>query len=476
VRRPTYDRADLTPGIVHLGVGGFHRAHQGIYLERLARRGVRDWAVVGVGLRSARDREALLAQGCSYSVLQRSMTSDNVDVVGTLLDYLHGARDPASVRTALASPLTKLVTLTVTGDGYGVDAAGELRLDPALRADLANPGMPRTAVGHLTEALRRRREAGTAPFTVLSCDNLARNGETARRAVVSFADLLDPALASWIERNVAFPASVVDRITPGADDSHRRLLAERFGIRDAGAVVCEDFSQWIVEDAFSDARPPLDAVGVELVADVAPYELKKKRLLNGSHSALGYLGYLLGYRRLDEAIGDPTLRRYAEGLMLAEVAPLLPGTGGTELHRYARSLLGRFANPRVADPLARLCARGSTKMPAYVLPSLNEAVELGRDHDRLTLAVAAWVRYLSGVDCAGRRIEVEDGLASQLGPLARRAASDVRPLLAVREVFGDLGADAGFAQRLQAVIVDLDRRGLAAALASASDERRVVAA
>jgi mannitol 2-dehydrogenase len=462
---PTYERKGLSGGVAHIGVGGFHRAHQGVFFHQLAERSIStEWGVVGVGLRSASNRPALLTQDCHYAVLQRSPTEDRVEVVGSLLDYLHGPQDPAAVLAVLADPATKLVTLTVTGNGYGVDAGGRLELGHDFHHDLLHPGEPRTVLGYLTEALRRRRDIGVAPPTVLSCDNLIHNGDTARGAVVAFAALRDQRLADWIERNVAFPSSVVDRITPVTTAEHRHLLASEFGLTDACPVVCEQFSQWIVEDDFCAARPPLDEVGVEFVADVEPYERKKKRLLNGTHSALGYLGYLLGYRRLDEAIADPLLRRYAEGLMFEEVGPLLPGLGGADLAGYGRSLLSRFANPRISDRLQRLCARGSTKIPAYLLPSLSEAIEQGRPHTRLTLALAAWIRYLRGVDFEANRIEVKDPLKPDLQPLARKASHDLRPLLEVRSVFGDLAGDDDFVQQLEATLNHLDRYGPAAAL------------
>jgi mannitol-1-phosphate/altronate dehydrogenase len=476
VTLPTYDRSGLTPGIVHIGVGGFHRAHQGVFLDRLAERRISsDWGVVGVGLRSGKGRRELLSQDCFYTVLERGPDRDEARVVGALLDYLHGPQDQAAVLAALASPRTRIVSLTVTGDGYGVDRTGQLDLDdPGVAHDVAQPARPTSVLGYLTEALRLRRAAGIAPFTVLSCDNIPHNGATARNAVVSFAGLRDQGLAGWIAENVAFPASVVDRITPETTAEHRRLLSEEFGIGDRCPVVSEDYLQWVIEDEFCDGRPPLEEVGAQFVTDAAPYELNKKRLLNGSHCALGYLGYLCGYERIDEALSDPSLARYAEALMDEEVGPLLPRMLGIDLAGYKRSLLTRFANPRVGDPLQRLCRRGSTKMPAYLLPSLTEAIERGRPHEKLTLAVAAWIRYLRGTDFEGNRIEVEDEMKATLQPLAR--SEDVRSLLGVRAVFGDLGEDERFVARLEAALHGLDRRGPAAAIEACLADRFALAA
>jgi mannitol 2-dehydrogenase len=445
VKAPSYDRAALRPGIVHIGVGGFHRSHQAAYLDRLARAGVSTaWGITGMGVRSGGSRGDLLRQNCLYTLLERSPEGDRASVVGSILDYLYAPQEPGRALAALTRSETKVVTLTVTGGGYGED-------EPVPR--------------FLAEALRLRREAGVPPFTVLSCDNLPNNGATARSAVVGYARLRDEErFADWVETEVAFPATVVDRITPVTEPEHRRLLQRDFGIRDRCPVVCEDFSQWIVEDDFCNERPPLEEVGVQFVADARPYELHKKRLLNGSHSAIGYLGHLCGHDRIDDALADPLLRRFVESLM-GEVAPLLPDVLGLDVDEYRETLLGRFGNPRVGDRLQRLCGRGSTKMPAYLLPSLQEAVEEGLPHEALTLALAAWVRYLTGVDCEGRPIEVADARWDELRPLARRAAADPRPLLEVRDVFGSLADDEAFVGRLTATIRFLDARGPAAAVA-----------
>jgi fructuronate reductase/mannitol 2-dehydrogenase len=453
---PSYDRAALRPGIVHLGVGCFHRAHQAVYLDQLASAGVSDaWGILGVGLRSASARGDLLRQDCLYSVLERSPAGDRARVVGSLLDYLYAPQEPGRALAALTSSETKMVSLTVTGDGYGED-------EPVPR--------------FLAEALRLRREAGVPPFTVLSCDNLPANGATARAAVVGYARRRDEErFADWVEAEVAFPSTVVDRITPATEPEHRDLLERDFGIHDRCPVVSEDFTQWIVEDDFCNERPPLEEVGVQLVPDVGPYELHKKRLLNGSHSAIGYLGHLCGHDRIDEALADPLLRRFVESLM-DEVAPLLPDVLGLDVDEYRETLLERFGNPRVGDRLQRLCGRGSTKMPAYLLPSLQEAVKEGLPHDALTLALAAWVRYLTGVDCEGRPIEVKDARWEELRPLARHAGADPRPLLEVRDVFGSLGDNEAFVARLTETIRHLDARGPAAVAAERLGSDKVLAA
>jgi len=453
---PDYDRTALRPGIVHIGVGGFHRSHQAVYLDELAGAGISTgWGVLGVGVRSGGSRGDLLRQNCLYSVLERAPDGDRARVVGSLLDYLYVPQEPGRALAALTSSETKIVSLTVTGDGYGSE-------EPVPR--------------FLAEALRLRREAGVPPFTVLSCDNLPGNGATARQTVVAYARLRDEErFADWVETEVAFPATVVDRITPVTEAAHQEVLEREFGIRDRCPVVSEDFSQWIVEDDFCNERPPLEEVGVQFVPDVRPYELHKKRLLNGSHSAIGYLGHLSGHDRIDDALADPLLRGFLESLM-DEVAPLLPDVLGLDVDTYRATLLERFGNPRIGDRLQRLCGRGSTKMPAYLLPSLGEAVKEGLPHETLTLALAAWIRYLTGVDFAGKEIDVQDARWDELRPLARAAAADPRPLLEVRDIFGELADDQPFVERLTKAIRFLDARGPVAAVEVGLGSREVLAA
>jgi fructuronate reductase/mannitol 2-dehydrogenase len=377
--------------------------------------------------------------------------------------------EPGAVLRALAAESTRVVTLTITGDGYHVDpGSGELIVDhPAVARDLRLPHRPATAVGYLVEALDRRRRAGLDPFTVLSCDNVPGNGRVARSAVTGFARLRDPRLAAWIEERVAFPHTIVDRITPATTPAARSALAEEFGVDDRWPVTTEPFSQWVVEDEFCNRRPPLQEVGVQFVADVGPYELTKKRLLNGSHSAMAYLGHLAGHRDSAAVVADPVFAAYLTRLMDQEIAPLLPGDAAGDPLEYARTVRRRLANPRMGDRLARLGARGSTKLPAYLLPSVAEARAAGRPHPLLTLAVAGWMRYLRGVDDHGRPIDVEDARAKRLCALALRGGIDPRPLLRERDIFGDLSGDERFAEELSDALRTLSRAGARGAVAAA---------
>jgi fructuronate reductase/mannitol 2-dehydrogenase len=464
---PTYDRTALTPAVVHIGVGGFHRAHQAVYLDGLARLGHSGWGEIGVGLRSPAMRDALLPQDCLFTVVERSRHGDTARIVGSMVDYLYAPDDPEAVLAVLADERTRVVTLTITGGGYPVDEFGQFDAgDPGVRADLAHPQRPRSAFGFLVEALDRRRRAGLPAFTVLSCDNMPDNGAAARMAVLGLARLRDEELASWIADTATFPASMVDRITPETDDTARTLVADTFGIGDRSPVTTEPFSQWVIEDSFCNGRPPLEQVGVQFVADVGPYKLMKTRLLNASHSALGYLGYLAGgYRTANEAMANPIIADYLAALMRSEIAELLPEVPGIDLDAYQRTLLDRFANPRISDQLSRLCGRGSTKMPAYLLPSLTAARREGRPTALLTLAVAGWCRYLQGRDLNGDRIDIKDAQKDLLQPLAARHGTDPRPLLRQRAIFGRLGDDSEFVTALEWAIRDIDEYGPAATIA-----------
>jgi fructuronate reductase/mannitol 2-dehydrogenase len=331
--------------------------------------------------------------------------------------------------------------------------------------DLRHPDAPRSTAGFLVEALRRRRERGAGPFTVLSCDNLPDSGAAARTAVLSFARLRDRSLARWIDQHCTFPTSMVDRITPETSPETRDQIEAELGVPDRWPVVTEPFRQWIVEDDFCAGRPPLEQVGVQFVQDVHPYKLVKARMLNGGHSALGYLGALLGHATTDAAMRDPDVRTALDRMLAEEVLPLLPEPPGMDLEEYRRTTLERFANPAIGDSLARLCRRGSTKVPGYLLPSLHEALERGTPHRLLVLALAAWLRYLRGTDLSGQPLEVQDARAEALQALALRGMDDPRPLLGARSVFGALGDHPALVTELGETLRVLSHQGLPAALA-----------
>jgi mannitol 2-dehydrogenase len=458
VEVPSYDRRELRPGIVHMSVGSFHRSHQAVYFDDLAASGERDWGIVGLGLRRPRLRAALSPQDGLYTVVARGAEGDRARVVGAMTRYLFAPEDHRAALAALSDERTAAVTLTITAAAYDVESAETS-----------------CAIDYLVAGLDCRRRAGRAPFSVLSCDNLPENGAVARAAVVARAHGRDPRLARWIDEHVAFPDSMVDRITPKSSLADRERLAREHGVLDSWPVVTEPFSQWIVEDRFCNRRPPLDEVGVQFVDDVKPYALMKTRLLNATHCAIGALGSLLGLKRADQVMSDPVLRAYVERLMEAEVVPLLPRVPGIELTQYTRTLVERLSNPKIGDSLERLCRAGSSKIAAHVLPSIAAARIAGRDHRLLTLAVAGWFRYLRGVDERGSRLVLDDPLAKALKTAALAGGADPRPLLAVCGQFGDLSTDREFVSELGEALRELDQRGVRATVAGDSSDRRVAA-
>jgi mannitol 2-dehydrogenase len=466
VRVPTYDRSALVPSVVHFSVGGFHRAHQLVYFDDLAELGNTDWGVVGVGLRSPAMRDALRPQDHLYTLVERGSDGERARVIGSMIAYHFAPEDPEAVLARLTDERTRLVTMTVTGTAYRLDpVTGEFDPDDDdVRADLADPQHPRSLFGYIVEGLDRRRRAGLRPFTVLSCDNMQQNGEAARAAVVGFARLRDEVLAAWIADHVAFPGSMVDRITPSTSLADRAAVAARFGIDDRWPVITETFSQWVMEDSFSAGRPPLEDVYVQFVPDVVPHELIKTRLLNASHSAIGHLGTLAGHSSVHEVMADPLFYRFVTRLMGEEIAPLLPCPEGIDLADYQHSLLRRFADPALGDRLDRLCRRSSSKVASYLLPSLRTALDEGRPADLLTLAFAGWCRYVRGTDLQGRPILVEDDRAAELAALAAAGGTNPRPLLGLRSVVGDLGDDPAFVEALTDTLRRLDRDGVRATL------------
>ena len=474
VPTPSYDRGALQVGIVHFGVGGFHRAHQAMYVDALMNDAkALDWAICGVGVLSPDKHMAdvMREQNCLYTlVIKHPDGALEPRVVGSVVDYLFAPDDPAAVVSRMADPATRVVSLTVTEGGYHVHpVTGEFDdRDPDIRADIeagSSPDtQPRTMFGFVTAALRRRRAAGTPAFTVMSCDNIQGNGDVAHKMITAFARLQDADLADWIEAEVPFPNSMVDRITPVTSDDDREVLARRFGVEDAWPVVCEPFTQWVLEDHFAAGRPPFEDVGVQVVDDVEPYELMKLRLLNASHQSLCYLGYLAGYRYAHEVCQDPLFADFLLAYMDREATPTLGPVPGVDLDAYKPNLIERFANPEVRDTLARLCAESSDRIPKWLLPVVRHNLAEGGEIGRSALVVAAWARYAEGVDEQGEPIEVVDRLAEQLVATARRQRDEPLAFISDRELFGDLVDDERFVAAYTEALASLHERGARATL------------
>ncbi|MGA8657985.1 MAG: mannitol dehydrogenase family protein [Chthoniobacterales bacterium] len=442
IQVPKYDRQKVGQSIMHVGVGGFHRAHQAVYMDDLFRQGGGlQWGYCGVGLlaHDARIRDVMRSQDCLYTLVERSLEGDNARIIGSIVNFLFAPDDPQKVIEQMASPETRIVSLTITEGGYYIDqSTGELDGNhPDLQYDLAHLHEPRCSFGYLLEALDRRRIRGLPPFTVMSCDNIQSNGEVAKKMLTAFAELRDPVLRNWLSENYIFPNSMVDRITPATTDEHRSLVKEKFGIADGWPVMTECFKQWVIEDHFEQGRPAWESVGAQMTADVLPYEKMKLRLLNASHQALCYIGMLLGYQLVHETMEDRDIRKLVEKMMDDEVTPVLSEVPGIDLTDYKKTLIERFANRAIRDQLSRIGIYGSSGIPKFVLPSVEEQLERGGPIKLLSFTVASWFRYLTGLDDSGKEMPMLDPMAATLRERANAARGDARQLLAVREVFSE---------------------------------------
>ena len=465
VKRPSYDRAGLRARTVHMGVGGFHRAHQAVYLENVLECGaLTDWGECGMGVlpHDAAMRDALQSQDYLYTVVERSAETQKPRVIGAMIDFSLAPENPKAAVERLAREETHLVSLTITEGGYFLhEGTGEFAVDhPDIQHDIQTPDAPRTSLGYLAAALKLRRDRGIAPFTVMSCDNLQGNGHVIRKVLLGLAELQNASLGRWIADNVAFPNSMVDRITPATTPTDREDLLRNFGIHDAWPVVTEPFLQWVIEDTFCNARPPWEEVGAEIVTDVLPYELMKIRLLNASHMAMAYLGALAGHTYAHEVMQDLDFNRFIHAFM-DEVTPVVPLIPGTSIPEYKRTLIERFANPTIYDRVARLCSEGSAKMPKWVLPSIVELAEKRRSGKLLSLVIAAWIKYLqSPADERGRPIEVVDARAQELQSAVRLIGDDPRPFVTMKSLFGPAYfAEPSFANDVAAALQSLTRFG-----------------
>lgn len=465
VSTPTYDRTCVRTGIVHFGVGGFHRSHQAMYLDRLMSEGkALDWGICGVGVLPSdrRMRDTMQAQDRLYTlVVKHPDGSVEPRVIGAIVQYLFAPDDPAAVIEKLADEQTRIVSLTVTEGGYNFHAVtGEFDASvPDVVHDLQPGTAPKTTFGLITEALVLRRRRDLPPFTVMSCDNIPGNGDAAKKSFVAFATLRDPELGAWIEQQVRFPNSMVDRITPVTTDEDKVKISQQFGIDDQWPVVCEPFTQWVLEDDFGDGRPPLEDAGVQLVENVQPYELMKIRLLNASHQALCYFGYLAGYRLVHQVCQDPLFQHLLLGYMDREATPTLPHVPGIDLEEYKQTLLARFSNPNVRDTVARLCAESSDRIPKWLLPVIRQNLATGGEIKRSAAIVASWARYAEGVDEQNRPIEVIDRRKDSLMANARRQRQEPLAFIADRELFGDLIDDQRFTALYRASLASLHAHG-----------------
>lgn len=464
-----YARKQMKAGVVHLGVGNFHRSHQAWYLHRLFEQDPTQgkWGVCGVGLLAGDRtmRDALAGQDHVYTLIEKGPAQHySLELVGSLVDYLYAPDDPWRVVERMAHPDTRIITLTITEGGYdvapGVEPAGFVQ---HLKNGAARTAAPKTAFGYLAAAFALRRERGCGELTVLSCDNIQGNGHLARRVCLEFATLGRPELRAWVAENVSFPNCMVDRITPVTTTADRALVRERLGIEDAWPVPAEPFVQWVVEDRFIAGRPPLERVGVQFVEEVAPYEKMKLRLLNCSHQALGYFGVLLGHRYVHEAASDPDIVRLLRHYMDREATPTLDPVPGVDLAAYKDTLIERFQNDSIGDTLARICSYSSDRIGKWMIPVVHEQLRRGGPVTHCAAVVASWAHYLEAVDASGQPFQVVDALKDEFIPLADQRRNSSAAFL-THPLFAGLGQEPRFAGAFLEIRAHLDRHGARAAL------------
>ncbi len=468
VARPSYARTGLRPGIVHFGVGNFHRAHMQVYLDRLFSAG-RDcnWAVIGAGVtpHDAQMRDLLGAQDWLTTVVEQSAEASSARVTGVMTGFLPPENTVGMV-ARMCDPAIRIVSLTVTAGGYFVDpATGAFDAEhPAIRADIASPDDPRTVFGMILAALRIRRAAEDAPFTVLSCDNVPHNGRVTRNAVAGIAEAQDPALGAWVRETVAFPNGMVDRIAPATGDRERKICREQFGIDDAWPVFCEDFIQWVLEDDFPAGRPALEEAGVTFVEDVTPFETMKIRILNGGHALIAYPAGLMDIHFVHDAMAHPLVRGFLQKVEREEIIPVLPEVPGVDLGEYFRLVERRCLNPKIGDTIRRLCLDGSNRQPKFIIPTIADRLERDLPVEGLALASALWCSYCEGTTEGGAAIAPNDPSWDRLQAQARAARSDPAAWLAMSDIYGSVGEAERFREAFSAHLRALWAEGTEAVL------------
>ncbi len=465
VAKPGYDRSSVKPGILHVGLGNFHRAHQAVYLDDLLNAGGDPaWGIRGAGVRppDAKMRELLSGQDWLYSVVQVDGEALEASVVGVMTDFVPVEPANGALVAAMADPVTRIVSLTVTEGGYFLDANGRFdAAHPAIAADIANPGAPGTVFGAMLAALKRRKAEGVPAFTMMSCDNLPGNGDVARMALTEMARAMDAGLAAWVEDNVSFPNGMVDRITPATGDRERGTLEREFGIKDAYPVFCEPFKQWVLEDAFVNGRPELERVGVTFTDRIHDFEKMKIRILNGGHAIMAYPAALLGITYAHEAMQSPLVLPYLRKVLSDDVLHLVPDVPGFTPAEYLELICNRFANPGVADTITRLCFDGSNRQPKFIVPSVAENLDAGRVPEGLALSSALWCRYCAGQTEAGEKIADNDPeWASRQAAAQKAQGGEPAAWLAQRDVYGDLGSNDGFVAAFSDAVKTLQDKGV----------------
>lgn len=459
VARPAYDRSSLTAGIVHFGVGNFHRSHQAVYLDELFNSGVgHDWAIVGAGVFDGEKvgRTKLADQDWLTTVVEQDSGHMSARVTSVMVDFLMPG-DAAAIIERLADPAIRIVSLTITEGGYFIDpASGAFNpTHPDIVTDAQAIATPKTVFGIILAGLMRRRDDGIVPFTVMSCDNIPGNGHVTSDAMVGLARLVDETLADWVSEHVAFPNSMVDRITPATTDRERSILSSDFGVEDNWPVFCEPFKQWVMEDHFTDGRPALEKVGVQFVHEVAPFELMKIRILNGGHATIAYPAGLMDIHFVHEAMEHPLVRAFLAKLEREEIIPTVPPVPGVVLEEYCQLIEQRFSNPKIGDTVRRLCLDGSNRQPKFIIPTIADRLKAGAGISGLALETALWCRYCFGTTDSGAVIEANDPNWDRLQATAKTAKDAPQTWLAMEDIYGEVGKSpvfaAAFAHNLEAL-------------------------
>ncbi|WP_339839572.1 mannitol dehydrogenase family protein [uncultured Maribacter sp.] len=445
ITTPSFDRENIKIGMVHVGVGGFHRAHQAYYTHKLQEEyKATEWGICGIGLRQGDQKihDVLQKQDGLYTLIVKHPDGKiESQIIGSIIDFKLGANNPEPVIDIMSHPDTKIVSLTITEGGYNFNpATGEFDFENSdIQFELKNPNNPKTIYGFLTAALKNRRDAGLPAFTIMSCDNIQHNGDVAREMLLTFAKKQNEDLAKWIEKEVCFPNSMVDRITPVTTQSDIDYLQDTFGLQDEWPVTCEPFIQWVIEDNFSNGRPEFEKVGVQFVPDVKPYEKMKLRLLNAGHSVLGILGAIHGHKTINACIEDETFIAYLRVFMDKEATPILDKLEGIDLNAYKDSLQERFANPNIKDSVSRICSESSAKLPKFLIATIEENLNSGGSIEFGTLVIAAWCYYSDkGVDKNGHSIEIIDAMQVELQNAAKQTKTDPLAFIRQESLFGSL--------------------------------------
>ncbi|WP_415922356.1 mannitol dehydrogenase family protein [Tateyamaria sp. SN6-1] len=449
IARPEYDRDGLRPGIVHIGLGNFHRAHQAWYLHRLMQTGAaQDWAIIGAGVRSydVAMRDKLIAQDCLTTLIELDPSGTSVEVIGPMVDYLPIEEGNTSLILAMSDPAIRIVSLTVTEGGYYIDAAtsGFDASDPDIQHDAAHPDTPRTAFGAMIAALAARRVAGHGPFTMQSCDNLQGNGAILRQTVVSLARMIDPDLADWIEAEASFPNSMVDCIVP-ATGPQEVARALSLGIDDAAPVTHENFRQWVIEDDFCAGRPDWDRVGATFTSNVHAYEAMKIRMLNAGHQVLANVGELLSVPTIAACMQDRDIAAFFGKVEADEIVPYVAAVPDMSPSGYLDLITRRFSNPKIHDTTRRVAFDGSSRHTGFIHPILRDALAAGGSVSGLALVEALWARMCEGTREDGTQIEANDPHWDDLTRVAKAAKDDPRVWIAQSQFYGTLADDPVFA-------------------------------